>query len=633
MAHFFYFFSYRDTDKYAYLLRECISHEALLEGMHIHECILKDDTADSHYLQNILIEMYDKCGALEEARWTFDSLDIRNVYSWNNIIAAYARRRYDVEALHLFHEMLKTSDPNHFTINIILGACANLESLVEGKFVHNQIVYYGFDGDIDVLTGLLNTFEKSGSLTDALRIFRKLHAYNIVVFTIMISAYVQKQRFEEGMELFRYIHKTGVEIDDFLICTILGACSGKENLEEGRWIHSLAIQNGFSSERFIETALINMYGNCGSSDGADTVFQKSFSRDVALYTALITAYVKLGNCYEALKVFEQMQYEDIEANEVTFTSILGACEDSAYLPYGKMLYHTIINDGYESDLVVGGALVNMFGKCGSPEDAYIVFNKLQKRTIITWNALMTAHLQQGDGKSALELFWRLVSENQSPSEITFVYALTACGDLSSLDDGKMIHIDITKYGLDSHDKISNALVSMYGKCGGLREAFGIFNILPQRDIIAWNSLISAYTQCSLHRDALDLFEQMQMQGVKPDGVTFISVLSACTHAGLVVEGLQYFFSMIEVYYIEPVIEHYGCVIDLLSRAGQLEEADIFIEKLPLLSDSAMWRSFLAACKLHGDSELVRVNAEKVVDIDVEESPLYVLLGSVHVAEE
>ncbi|KAI5055285.1 hypothetical protein GOP47_0030430 [Adiantum capillus-veneris] len=621
------------SKKYANLLRECISHEALKEGMQAHSFLLRDNIDDDRFLGNILVEMYYKCGALEEARWMFDRLDSPNVYSWNNIIAAYAHHRCEEEALHLFHEMLSYVEPNNFTFNIVLGVCANLEALDEGKFVHNQVVYYGHDNDIDIQTTLLNVFEKCGRTNDALRVFNKLHTHTVVSATVMIAAYVREKQFKEALMLFRYIQKTGIEVDGFLLSTTLGACCGQEELEEGRWIHCLAIQGGYVSDIVIETALIIMYGNCGCSDGAETVFQKSVSRSVVLFTSLITAYVQLEHSEKALQIFWQMQHRGIDVNEVTFVSILGACADGPYLEYGQMLYHLIINHGSESDLVVGSAIVNMFGKCGCPEDAHNVFDKLSKRNVVTWNALITSYVQLGDGNMALKLYRQLLSENLRPSEITYVYALAACGILSYLEEGKSIHISITKSGLESHEKVANALVSMYGKSGGLMEALAIFNKLPEQDVVSWNSLVSAYTYHGRHKEALDFFEQMQKGGVKPDGVTFISVLSACSHAGLIVEGLQYLFAMSQDYHIEPTIEHYGCVLDLLSRAGQLEKAEDFIDKMPILPDSVAWRSFLTACKLHGASERGRHTAENVIDSNAQEGPLYVLLANMHVADE
>ncbi|MCO5603396.1 hypothetical protein L7F22_057546 [Adiantum nelumboides] len=560
--------------------------------MRAHDCLLRDDVNDNdnRFLGNFLIEMYYKCGALEEAHWMFDRLDSPNVYSWNNIIAAYAHHSCEGEALHMFREMLSCVEPTNFTLSIILGACANSEVLDEGNFLHNQIVYYGFDNDIDMQTALLNVFEK-------------------------------------------FVQKTGIEVDGFIISTTLGAYCGQEDLEEGRWIHSLSIQGGYASDIVIETALIIMYGNCGCSDGAETVFQKSMSRSVVIYTSLISAYVQLGHCEKALQAFWQMQHQDIDVNQVTFVSTLGVCADGAYLAYGQMLYHLIIGHGSESDLIVGSAIVNMFGKCGCPDDAHNVFDKLSERTVITWNALITAYVQQGDGKTALKLYGQLLSENLRPSEVTYVYALAACGLLSSVEEGKSIHISITKIGLESHEKVAIALVSMYGKCGGLAETLAIFNKLPEQVIVSWNSLVSAYTQHGLHKEALEFFEQMQKGGVEPDGVTFISVLSACSHAGLVVEGLQHFFAMSQARHIEPTIEHYGCVIDLLSRAGQLEKAEDFIDKMPVLLDSAAWRSLLAACKVHGGLLRGCHTAESVIDNNAQEGPLYVMLANMHVTDE
>lgn len=586
------------------------------------------------FLGSFIVEMYGKCGALDDARLVFDNLNVRSVFSWNNIIAAYIHHEHGREALQLFQQMQEKSvKPNSYTFSIVLGACTSQETLADGVLVHVSVIYNGLDSDVVVGTALLNMYCKCGSPSIAQRIFDRIRQQNVVSWTAMIAACVQQGLDKDALEVFRCMLSTEVKPDEFCFSTILGACSNPTILEEAKLIHARIVDCGFEANVVVATALVNMYGKCGSLEDAEGVFARMHERNVIVWTAMITACVQLGQSEKALQLFAQMDQEGLKANEVTFISVLGACASLAHLPNGMLIYKSIVNGGFESDCVVASATVNMFGKCGCPDDARRVFDTMHQRNVITWNALIAAHVHQGDSKEALQLFHQMESDDIKPTNSTFVSILSACASLASLEEGKLIHLSIAKNCSESQLLVGNALVSMYGKCGSPENAWAVFSKMPEQDVISWNAIIAAYTQHGHHEVALQLFNHMQQEGVQPNEVTFVSVLSACSRAGLVLEGLNHFFSMSGNHDMEPTMEHYGCMVDLLGRAGQLAKVEDLISKMPISPDVVAWKSFLGACRIHGDTERGKHAATHVIGMDPQEAPPFVLLSDIYAADE
>ncbi|CAM6069276.1 unnamed protein product [Sphagnum tenellum] len=444
------------------------------------------------------------------------------------------------------------------------------------------------------------------------------------------------------------------------LCALIKACAGLGALEDGRLVHKQLIQSGFESDVFVGSSLVDMYAKCGSIKDAWRVFNKMSSRNVVTWTAMILGHVKCGQGQKALELYEQMQQEGVQPDSVTFVGVLNACASLAALKEGRCVHQQIVECGWDADVFVGNSLVDMYAKCGSMEDAWRVFNKMPSRdvvtwtamilgycgniedawrvfnkmpsrNVVTWNAMVLGHVKCGQGQEALKLFQQMQQEGVQPNSVTFVGVLNACASMIALEEGRCVHQHIIRCGWDSDVFVGSSLVDMYAKCGSMEDAWSVFNKMPSRDVVTWTTILGG---CAMHghgKEALKHFERMCEEGVQPDDVTFICLLSACSHAGLVGEGMHCYASMVKDYMISAKLEHYTCMVDLLGRAGHLQEAENMVMAMPCKPHVAVWMALLSACRIHGHVEMAERIAKQILEMEPDNAAVYVLLSDIYAA--
>lgn len=340
-------------------------------------------------------------------------------------------------------------------------------------------------------------------------------------------------------------------------------------------------------------------------------------------------YAKNEHYDEALELFCKMTRAHIKPDQFTFASVLSACASLGALEHGKGIHACILKRKFESDLSIGNTLVTLYAKCGRIEDAHKVFEKMPKQDIISWIALISGYAQSGHGKESLNLFSEMLQTQVKPNQFAFSSILSACATLATLEKGKMFHAHMIKTGFDTDVSVANALVTMYTKCGSIEDAELVFEKIPKRDVVSWNAIIAGYAQHGKGYIALRLFEEMQWAGIKPNHTTFVGVLSSCSHVGLLAEAHHLFDSMIGDYGVLPRAEHYACIVDLLGRAGHLDEAMKVIKGMPFEPSALIWRTLLGACRIYGNLELGKHAAECIIRLEPEDDAAYVLLSNIY----
>lgn len=434
----------------------------------------------------------------------------------------------------------------------------------------------------------------------------------------------------KALQLFRKMQEDKVKADKVTFLNILNSCSNPFALYEGRFIHACAVRSQMEADIAVATALVNMYGKCGSVDDACGMFAKISTPNVISWTAMIAAYAQQGYSKEALQLFAQMRELHVQPNKITFVTILNACASSEALAEGKLIHSWIADRRFESDEVVGTALVSMYGRCGSLEDAHHIFDKLpRKDDVVLWSAMITAYTQFGHAWEALQFFQQMRQQRIIPNKVTFVSLVDACTSLASLPEGKLLHGHIAYHSFESDLVVANALVNMYSRCGSVEDARLVFSKMPEHDVVSWNALIAANAQHGHGKEALQLFKQMQQEGTKPDKITFVTILSACSHAGMVDEGCCYFDLMCREHDIKPIVEHYRCIVDLFGRVGRLEEVENFIRDIPYKPGSLAWLSLLGACRVHGNMVQGKHAADHVLELEPQNASAYVMLSNIH----
>eukprot|EP01018_Ginkgo_biloba_P036819 Gb_28171 [translate_table: standard] len=508
-----------------------------------------------------------------------------------------------------------------FTYTCLLQGLINQKALSEGKLVHAHIIQTGFKcRDVFLCNTLVSMYSKCTNVVDGRRVFDQLPKRNVVSWTSMIAAYAKQGHAEEAWKLFNQMQRTGIQPNHFTFASVLPACA---NLAALKGIHEEIIRSGFQYDVFLGNSLVDTYAKCGSIENARCVFDKMLQRDVISWTAMIAGYAQSGHVDEALELFQKMP----ERNVVSWTAMVAGYAQIGLVEEAQKFFQEMP----ERNVVSWNAMIAGYAQNGNAEEALKLFQEMPERNTVSWNAMIAGYAQNGHSEEALKFFRQMQLAGVKPNSMTFASVLPAYASVAALEQGMEIHEEIMKSGFESDVFVGNALVDMYAKCGSMENARILFDKMPQRDVVSWNAVIAGYAMHGCDKEALELFRQMQHSRTKPDHVTFVGVLSACCHSGLVDEGWQYFDCMSQYYHITPTMEHYGCMVDLLGRAGRLDEAQDFIYKMPIKADVNVWRCLLGACRIHNNIEVGECVAVHLFELDPENSAPYVLLSNIYAA--
>ncbi|KAH9287809.1 hypothetical protein KI387_031926, partial [Taxus chinensis] len=554
----------------------------------------------------------------------------RNVFVWNEMMRGYAWNGLEEESLLLYYKMQELGiNPNNYTYPILLKACSSLLALQEGRHIHYDIIRNGLESDVYVGAALVDMYSKCGSIEDARELFDKMSERDVVSWNSLIAGYAQNGCANEALRIFRQMQETYVKPSSVTMAIVLPACAQLADLEQGKVIHNMILRCGFESHVAVVTALIDMYAKCGCVQIARQVFDRMPARNAISWTAMIAGYAQNGYGNDSLLLFHQMQLGNITPDFPSIVSVLRGCAHSASLQQGKSIHAYIVQSGFGMDIHVGNSLVAMYAKCGTIEDALRFFDCMPERDVVSWNAMIAGYAQNGHACEALTLYQQMQNQYVKSDVTTMVSVLPSCAHLAALQQGKYIHGYILRNGLELGVSMGNALIDMYAKCGRVEIAHRLFDDMPVRDVVSWNVMIAGYGLHGKSNDALTLFSQLQQEGIKPDHVTFICVLSSCAHAGLVDEGRQYFNSMNRNYCIAPRMEHYICMVDLLGRAGHLDEAQHFIKRMPFKPAAGIWGALLGACRIHCNVDLAERIAAHYLELEPYNMGCYVLLSNIY----
>nr|AEB39773.1 pentatricopeptide repeat protein 43 [Funaria hygrometrica] len=577
---------------YARRLQQCVLAKSLAEGKKVHDHMRSAQFKPDIYLNNMLISMYSKCGSIEDANNVFQAMEDKDVVSWNAMISGYALHGRDQEAADLFYQMQREGlKPNQNTFISILSACQSPIALEFGEQIHSRIAKAGYESDVNVSTALINMYCKCGSLELARKVFNEMRERNVVSWTAMISGYVQHGDSREALALFRKLIRSGIQPNKVSFASILGACTNPNDLGEGLKLHAYIKQAGLEQEVLVGNALISMYSRCGSLANARQVFDNLRSLNRTTWNAMIAGYGE-GLMEEAFRLFRAMEQKGFQPDKFTYASLLAICADRADLDRGKELHSQIASTGWQTDLTVATALISMYAKCGSPEEARKVFNQMPERNVISWNAFISCCCRHDLGKEAFQAFKQMRRDDVNPDHITFITLLNSCTSPEDLERGRYIHGKINQWGMLSNNHVANALISMYGRCGNLADAREVFYRIRRRDLGSWNAMIAANVQHGANGSAFDLFRKYRSEGGKGDKYTFINVLRAVANledldAGRMIHGL------VEKGGFGKDIRVLTTLIKMYSKCGSLRDAENVFSTVQE-KDVVCWNAMLAA---------------------------------------
>nr|XP_043623405.1 pentatricopeptide repeat-containing protein At5g27110 [Erigeron canadensis] len=560
---------------------------------------------------------------------------LHSITLWNTLISNYTRNYMFSESLEVFKNLMHFGflRPDSYTYPSVLKACSGLKFVTFGKNIHTHVVKNGFEMDIVVMTSLLGTYAKCGDFRLALKVFDEMPERDVACWNTVISCYHQDGQFEKVLDLFGKMKKDyGFEPSSVTFTTVISACAKLMNADKGKEVHEEAVRNGFATDGFVQAALVDLYGKCGCLEMAVQVFEEIEFKSLVSWNSMISGYSLKGDSKSCIKLLSRMNLTQTKPNCTSLSSSLMACSKSANLKYGKFIHGYIIRNNIKADTFIYTSLVDMYLKCGNALSAEFIFkNSMRDSTnVVEWNLMISGYVTVGSYLDAFDVYNDMNSAKVEPDAITFTSILAACSQLGTLERGKEIHKDIVAGNFQSDEILMGALLDMYTKCGALDEAELVFSRLPKRDLISWTSMIAAYGAHGQASEALKLFREMKKMNIKPDRVVFLAVISTCSHAGLVNEGCYYFNQMVNDYGIEPKVADYSCLVDLLGRAGRLNDAYAILQKnASIREDLELLSTLFSACHLHEKYELGEEIGSLLINKDPDDPSTYIVLAKMY----
>lgn len=565
----------------------------------------------------------------------FDRSPERTFFSYKTMIRTYAENGPSYKAVKLFAEMLDSGHykPDNYTFPFVIRACGDLLLPHLGIAVHGLTLVSGYGLDTFTANSLLAMYMNIGDRERAKRVFETMRELTVVSWNTMISGYFRNDSAKEAVVLFRKMMDDGVEADAASIVSVLPACGYLMDLDLGRYVHSLVDEKGLGKKVSVRNALADMYVKCGEMDEARSVFDKIIEKDVVTWTTMIHGYTLNGDVKSALGLCQMMQFEGVKPNAVTLASLLASCASLPSLKLGKCLHGWAIRMRLESDVNVETALIDLYAKCNSMKLSFKVFFKTSKTRTVPWNAILSGCVHNELVTEAIELFRYMLLEAVRPNDATFKSLLPAFAVQADMQQAMCLHSYLISSGFTSKTEIATGLVDIYCKCGSLEYGHRVFSeiLFKKRDIVLWSALIAGYGTHGHGEIALSLFYEMVQSGVKPNEVTFTSVLHACSHAGLVDDGLSLFNFIHGSFPVCLRTNHYTCMVDLLGRAGRLQEAHELIKSMPFPPSHTVWGALLGACVIHENVELGEEAANCLFELEPENTGNYVLMGNIYAA--
>lgn len=599
---------------------------SLAQGFQLLSLIVKSGflCADA-FVGTALLGVFGSHGCLDEVIRVFEDMPVKNLVTWNCMISLFAQHGFVGDSTQMFLELMKCGmELSEFSFVGVLSGFVGELQMGLGEQIHGLVIKYGFQERVSIANSLINMYAKCGEIYLAEKLFEKFPVKDIVSWNTMIGAMTKGDRPEKAFAIFLKMCEKGIFPNETTFVNALSFCFGLKELSLGECIHAKIIKRNLESYVYVGSALVDFYAKFDKLEVALVCFDKISDKNLVSWNSLMAGYSN-RNSSVSLLLLEEMIHLGHRPNEFSFSTVLKSSLDLE----AQQLHAFIIKMGYHDHEYVSSSLITSYAKNGHTSDALKfldanctslpvvpsnvvagIYNRtrqyertqelysvLEEPDIISWNILIAACSRNGDYKEAFELFDHMLRARIKPDNYTYASLFCVCTKLCNLALGSCLHGLVFKANIKSCDTfVCNIMIDMYGKCGSPGSSFKIFNELTDKNIISWTAIISALGLHGYAHEALEKFKEMEAEGFMPDKVAFVSVISACRHVGLVKQGLELFDKMKSEYGLEPEMDHYLLVVDMLARYGNLREAEELIAGMPFPPNALVWRSFLEGCK-------------------------------------
>ncbi|WMV21661.1 hypothetical protein MTR67_015046 [Solanum verrucosum] len=687
-----FYHSSEKSEALGVLLQVCGKQKDIETGRKVHEMVTSlTRSKDDVILCTRLITMYSMCGYPSDSLSVFHQLRSKKLYQWNVLMSGYTKNELWVDAICLFIELMTSTEerPDNFTFPLVIKACGGVLDVGLGEATHGMAAKMGLVSDVFVSNALISMYGKFSLVEEAMKVFEHMPERNLVSSNSMISGFSANGYIEQSFDLFRNIF-TGDEVlvpDTTTVVIMLPICAGAEEVEFGKIIHGLAVKLGLADELTVNNSLVDMYCKVGYFSDAQILFEKNERKNVVSWNSIIGGYSGEGDDRGTIHLMRMMQSTDeyVKANECGFLryaelvfygvanktvsswnalisgyarnedplkaltlssemmdsgllpdwftigSLLFACSHLKLLHCGTLIHGFVLRNGLETDMSTLVSLVSFYMTCGKPELAQRLFDRIEDKNVVSWNVMIAGYLQNALPDKAFCLLRDMVCHRFQPDEISVTSVLGACSKLSAVKLGKEVHCFALKSNLIEDSFVHCSIIDMYAKSGFIEMSKYVFDHIPLKDIASWTAIITGYAVHGLGMESIELFQEMQKSGFSPASLTYVSILMACNHAGLIEEGRQYVKEMQTLHGLKPELEHYACVIDMLARAGQFDDALNLMAEMPMQPDTQIWCSLLNSCIVHAQSHLGKKCANKLLELEPKRAEIYVLVSVVELS--
>lgn len=613
------------------VMKACASLGVHSLGLSIHCFALKIGMEQNPFVSTSIINMYAESGDIESAKLVFDCTKNLDAGCWNAMIGGYIKCKCVFKALQLLSLMPYAGmKMDQFTFVNALKGCLTIGALQCVKQLHGFIIQSAVECITSIMNALMDVYFKNGDSGSAMRVFNRIQEKDIISWNTVFSGFSQDGNARELVTLYRNLIMTGGKPNNVTFSVLLRKSGELQNLNLGLQFYCLALHFGLIGEANIINSVISMFSRCGKMDMACIVFDSVPFRNINTWNEFISGYNVNGFYEEGIKNFNNLRELGAEADECTFSITLEACCRTGNQEMGRQLHCNIIKSGFHSHDYVCSSLIKCYSTVGLLDDCYEIFSEPEKLDLVSWGTMISSLVHHGLNYEANKFLQLLMKAGEGPDDFILASILNSCASIVAYRLAKSIHTLVIKLGYCAYPFVASALIDAYAKCSDIEGARVAFDqSIKLHDVVIYNTMIMAYAHQGFVVEAMDIFEEMKSANLQPSQATFVSVISACSHNGRVNLGCSLFESMGLDFGLKPSPEIYGCLVDMFSRNGYLEDAKRVIEVMPFPPWPAILRSLLSGCRIYGNRGLGEWAAGKLLLLFPENDAAYVLLGKVY----